>query len=494
MKIPNSANLNEFEKNLLELNGKQVRAVRHEAESVKNCFTNQAHQAMVASATIAAVMASILKGAFDPYVVGLGALLISGLCISVSRVGCHKYNTANRVSGYQIHLSRVVDYEEAKPDRQSIAAELRRIDWEEAMFAWRVVQPKIFHFFYLERESLGICFKKNGVTGLSYCLHKLTKLIRKIFRRPEGERGRKRWEQAEAIRKYPWFDTNELVRTYLNDETNSLEAIGTSDTNQSSDESTDSPASNRKHDAKSSADIHDSAKLLASEMDYHPGTYLRKKLVQLHGIAGVSIALLIVCLAQIAPSLDIVPGYRFEVMGWILLVFFVGFLVMSVMLRKRKWPWDVVWLVVFLVSAIYLGLAVFVPAFNAGVLVDYVLFAFGVLAVLAFVRGVMANLWRCSILESGLLSIQTSAFVWRAVCICHLIAKAACKQKVREQESPGQLFNGYTVELHKASVCLRYHLHEVHGWLESREEELQQKLPPPPTTTTLPKKKKRKPQ
>jgi len=188
VKIP--LDIPDFDEKLLEMNGRQVRAVRHESESVKNCFTNQAHQTMLVSAAIIGLSVKFMSNEdFSWVVVGLGSFFVSILCLVTAGVGIHKYSTANRNTGFQIHLARVIDYSESNKIEKRLANELRRIDWEEAMFAWRIVQQSIYTYFYgTTRRLLWIPFL--GIPFIKY------------RKRPDDCGG-----HFEKLKAYPWFDT-----------------------------------------------------------------------------------------------------------------------------------------------------------------------------------------------------------------------------------------------------------------------------------------------
>ena len=454
MKVPH--NINRFEDQLLDLNQRQVRAVRHEAESVKNCFTNQAHQALLVSASLVGIMASILSGSFDPYVVSLGAMLVASLCLSTARVGCRKYNTANRVSAYQIHLSRVVDYYEANVQKSRLATELRRVDWEEAMFAWRVVQPKIFHFFYFERESLGICVRKFGSKSEYRAIRWISQQFKKTFQSPEID-GVKDEPVKEAISEYPWYDTCELLaghRKKTNQPTIDIVVGGNSDVS-----------------------------------DYHPGTYLRKKLAQLNGLTVVSLFVLLFCAACVTPA---AVGFQNDLsVMWILVFCASAVSVMAIFELAGCLPRVDHWLnwahriliPVIAVISVWVLYRMFSSYYGLNALAEWFAISVALVFSLTSLRTLLLNRWRCGILESGLLSIQSSAFVWRIVCICHLLAKS---RSIKANRKDKQIYNGYTVELQKSALNLRENIHRIHLWLKEHEKELSEHFR---TTTRKPARK-----
>jgi hypothetical protein len=130
-----------------------IAKLRIEADEVRQCFTKQAHQTLVFSSAILGVtFAATSNGSgaitFVPY---LSIILIIFLSHGACRVGTHKYTTANRITAYQLHISRVLDYEEMRSRSSLFHAELLKLDWEEALFTWRIVQPVIYDYFYPKR-------------------------------------------------------------------------------------------------------------------------------------------------------------------------------------------------------------------------------------------------------------------------------------------------------------------------------------------------------
>jgi hypothetical protein len=59
-------------------------------------------------------------------------------------MGIHKYATSNRLLGYELHLQCTAHY--LSPDESHELFE--NVGWEEAMRAWRVVQPTLWHTIY----------------------------------------------------------------------------------------------------------------------------------------------------------------------------------------------------------------------------------------------------------------------------------------------------------------------------------------------------------
>lgn len=176
MKLPRDVNSDI----LVDYNIKQDTVNRQESGEVKRCFTTQAHQTIIASTAILGIVLGLMGDDINYHLLVITTLLNIALCLTTINVGAHKFNTSNRALAYQIHLSRITDYEEnSKGDEQLLATELRRIDWEEAMFAWRVIQPIIYNYFYGSKK------RKYGNNSPA--------------------------EVECAIEKYPWYDSRRLI-------------------------------------------------------------------------------------------------------------------------------------------------------------------------------------------------------------------------------------------------------------------------------------------
>ena len=339
-------------------NSKQVEFIRHEATSVKECFTTQAHQTLIISSTILSACVGALHLRIElHFLLSIASFLAIILCLTTIRVGCHKFNTANRTVAYQIHLSRAVDYKEASKNIKSklIEKELRRINWEEAMFAWRMVQPVIFHFFYKE-IFMGLCFKR--------------------FKNNKCRFDEQYQDYSRYIHEYPWYDSKEIIKLC-----------------------------NTSHNHKFPA-------------EYYPGTYLKSMLNMLYAVMCIGLLIFWYSLKEIMKNI--------------------------------------------------LSSSTILLTFGS-----YLLLIFSILFTLFIIHGVIKSYLRCKILESGLLSIQTSGFVWRIVCVAHLIAKfESIKESKSKINIKNQIYNGYTEKLAIVASNLVYKLKDPHFWLEEQEKKI----------------------
>jgi hypothetical protein len=120
---------------------KLIEYLRKDASEVKECFTRFSFQVITVS-TLA--LGLIAKFQLDAPLIGLGSICIILLALSVGRIGTYKYGTANRAAGYELHLERVRQLRETRSWKHAY----RKIGWEEAVRAWRTVQPTIFRYYY----------------------------------------------------------------------------------------------------------------------------------------------------------------------------------------------------------------------------------------------------------------------------------------------------------------------------------------------------------
>lgn len=111
-----------------------VSELRDEAQSVRSCFRDMATKgATIAIAAMCVLYPLALK---NPWF-GLTAFGIVWTLISIQRLGIHKFSTANRINGYQLHLERL-----------DSGSPIKNVGWEEALRAWRIVQATVFESIY----------------------------------------------------------------------------------------------------------------------------------------------------------------------------------------------------------------------------------------------------------------------------------------------------------------------------------------------------------
>lgn len=132
--------------------GQLLQHLRDEARSVRSCFTQYAFQGI---AFAAAVLGAELVALQSVPLASLASIPLIFLLLRISRLGLHKFATANRQYGYQLHLERTADHVWQFPNDGQVhwTNDMRNLGWEEALRAWRIVQPKIFKAVYVTPEQ-----------------------------------------------------------------------------------------------------------------------------------------------------------------------------------------------------------------------------------------------------------------------------------------------------------------------------------------------------
>lgn len=127
-----------------------IERIRKEANDVKNCFTTFSFQAVAFSGLIFGAIANFQPR--EPFV-GLAAIFIMVVALTVSIIGNYKYATANRHFGFELYLDNknfVARHVAGQPIIQP-----QEIGWEQALRAWRVVQATVFDTIYYTQTNAG---------------------------------------------------------------------------------------------------------------------------------------------------------------------------------------------------------------------------------------------------------------------------------------------------------------------------------------------------
>jgi hypothetical protein len=183
-----------------------IEQLRKEASDVKQCFTNFSFQALAFSSAVL----GIIFGFMIKYnVAALASIPAIFLLIIVCRIGIYKYSTANRNYGYELHLARMRN-QYSKTNYQLFELYLN-IRWEEALRAWRVIQPAIFRKLYktVDDNTTGRFMEKLLI--LSWIND-----IRPSFYRKTDIADNKIKEfnnHKESLYGYPWFMPGLLTTT-----------------------------------------------------------------------------------------------------------------------------------------------------------------------------------------------------------------------------------------------------------------------------------------
>lgn len=191
--------------------------LRAEAGEVKDCFTRFAFQGITfASAAVAfmfTVTDKIPLAAFT-------AVPVIAMLMQVARIGIFKYGTANRNHGYELHLARMstmLQTPEVGGEKHDVIKSIMGVQWEEALRAWRVVQPTIFREIYLTPENHpSFSGQKRGkFTAWREFFHpKLYTLNGEALRvvRNYGGARTNTGTQQNTTEEYPWFWPELLTR------------------------------------------------------------------------------------------------------------------------------------------------------------------------------------------------------------------------------------------------------------------------------------------
>lgn len=183
--------------------------IRAEATGVKQCFTTFSFQALALAATVLAAslgaMARFPSAAYAP-------LAVIPLLMTVCRVGLFKYATANRNYGYELHLARTRNLHMPHAHGKSPLwkDEMRSIDWEEAVRAWRIVQSTIFREIYRTPETdrfarlLTRTHVLAGVNALRPDLYRLTPIARRVVTAFQNSTASYA-PSSDEMDPYPWF-------------------------------------------------------------------------------------------------------------------------------------------------------------------------------------------------------------------------------------------------------------------------------------------------
>jgi hypothetical protein len=151
--------------------------LRHEAYSVRDCFTRYSVHILAASG---AIVVAVAKFQIDFYWLGLTAFFPVLMIFHVLAMGTHKYGTSNRLLGYELHIQRTAHY--SKRDR--CHDEMKKVGWEEAMRAWRVIQPTVWKNLYRYRPA-SIFGKHVGIIAVK---SEICDKISTELKLPEGQR------------------------------------------------------------------------------------------------------------------------------------------------------------------------------------------------------------------------------------------------------------------------------------------------------------------
>jgi hypothetical protein len=122
-----------------------ISRLRAEANDATNRVTSLVFQAAALGAVTIGFVASTGHG--TPWA-ALSAAPVAVVVALVCRIAIFKYTTANRNLGYQLHLERLKAYERFDSTVAARVESLRRMGWEEALQAWRIVHATTYAAIY----------------------------------------------------------------------------------------------------------------------------------------------------------------------------------------------------------------------------------------------------------------------------------------------------------------------------------------------------------
>lgn len=129
--------------------------IRKEAWELKDCCTRYSFQGVTVLTAAYALMGRVF---IDNKSIGYAGFLLAMLALVLLNLITYKYGSSNRVYGYLLHLQRSTPRSfkgetEQTPVSSTFSTTkwqpwMRYVGWEEAMRAWRVVQPTIYYSIY----------------------------------------------------------------------------------------------------------------------------------------------------------------------------------------------------------------------------------------------------------------------------------------------------------------------------------------------------------
>jgi hypothetical protein len=190
--------------------------LRREAFDVKTCFASFCNQVMMFSGAVLALTFTFV--AANPFAI-YAPLPVILVLMNVARVGIHKYSTANRNAAYELHLSRTANlkYMETVGEDARWKHWMREMGWEEALRAWRVVQPTLFRTVYISPRAnkLGRGLSKIPLLStLNWFIpshYRYTAKVEELVKDYSKLRARTPGASVGVIKDYPWFLPGLLV-------------------------------------------------------------------------------------------------------------------------------------------------------------------------------------------------------------------------------------------------------------------------------------------
>ena len=124
-----------------------VKLLRDEATSLKECFNNQCFQVIAIVSTFYVFLFRFMVngGSKINFDICLSAYVVLIIIISVLNVGIYKFESANRLIGFILHVERRKHIDYSRIDEKSFI-----VNWESMVKAWRVFQTIIENEMYVK--------------------------------------------------------------------------------------------------------------------------------------------------------------------------------------------------------------------------------------------------------------------------------------------------------------------------------------------------------
>jgi hypothetical protein len=130
-----------------------------EVRGLQDNFTKYCFQAVSICSVTAGVIFHYMNE--NPYV-GAAAFVLLPIVLITSRMGNNNYASIQRILGYELHLARTLNVPDRFKGRWK--EEYRNIKWEEAMRAWRIIQPSLYDKIYVGGRLFVPARYKSGFT------------------------------------------------------------------------------------------------------------------------------------------------------------------------------------------------------------------------------------------------------------------------------------------------------------------------------------------
>lgn len=196
--------------------------VRKEAWELKDCCTRYAFQGITILTAAYAIIGRLI---FNVHHVGFVGGILCALCLVLISLITYKYGSANRVYGYLLHIQRSSALKSELTEEFSAMSPqseygwepwMRFIGWEEALRAWRVVQPTIYFEIYndpLSELRTSDVRRMQKTSILRRARYRVGKVIKALWYMITVKPWPMLRDRYATIGEYRWFIPKVLVAT-----------------------------------------------------------------------------------------------------------------------------------------------------------------------------------------------------------------------------------------------------------------------------------------